>query len=385
MEAIVVLCLIIIVLCLIVPLVAIVKASRAQRAVDELRAKLRDIEAQIRSDRPTVTSAVAEPFKTPAPTSAGPVPPAAPMLAARPASIPPPLPVMAQPAQSTKIPPPPGAVPSRTASAVPAQPPRPPFNWEQFMGAKLFAWIGGLALFLGVGFFVKYSFEHNLIPPEVRVAIGFVIGLALIVGGLALKRKENVVTSQTLCATGVVILYAVTFACRNFYHFQFFGTVPTFILMSLITVTAFLLAVRMDALVVAILGIAGGFLTPVLLSEHKDNPLALFGYIALLDIGLLLVARRKNWISLPIIGAVGTILMQATWAGNFFESDHYYAGNRISIPMGIFLGFEVLYLAILAAGKRDSKLDRAMCGSTIAIAGAALLWGFFLPRFSADL
>jgi len=41
----------------------------------------------------------------------------------------------------------------------------PPINWEQFMGAKLFAWIGGLALFLGVAFFVKYSFEHNLISP----------------------------------------------------------------------------------------------------------------------------------------------------------------------------------------------------------------------------
>ncbi len=34
------------------------------------------------------------------------------------------------------------------------------------MGAKLFAWIGGLALFLGVAFFVKYSFEHNLISPN---------------------------------------------------------------------------------------------------------------------------------------------------------------------------------------------------------------------------
>ena len=51
----------------------------------------------------------------------------------------------------------------------------------------------------------------------------------------------------------------------------------------------------MNALVVAVLGIAGGFLTPVLLSTGQDNPLGLFGYIALLDIGLLAVARRKDW------------------------------------------------------------------------------------------
>src|SRR2546428_1748296 len=114
-------------------------------------------------------------------------------------------------------------------------------NWEQFMGAKLFAWIGGLAPFLGVAYFVKYSFEHDLIPPELRVAIGFVVGAGLMVGGLLLKRQENAVTAQTLCATGILVLYAVTFACRAYYHFALFGFVPTFSLMTLITAVAFVL------------------------------------------------------------------------------------------------------------------------------------------------
>src|SRR5213076_1944770 len=164
---------------------------------------------------------------------------------------------------------------------------KPPIDWEQFMGAKLFAWIGGLALFLGIAFFVKYSFEHNLIPPELRIAIGFVVGAVLVVGGLLLKRKENAVTAQTLCATGILVLYAVTFACRAYYHFAFFGLIPTFLLMMLITAVAFLLSVRLNAIIVAVLGIAGGFLTPLLLSTGQDHPLGLFGYIALLDIGLL--------------------------------------------------------------------------------------------------
>src|SRR5207253_9685484 len=112
--------------------------------------------------------------------------------------------------EKESVPPP---IPERFVKAtVPqiAAPARPPINWEQFMGAKLFAWIGGLALFLGVAFFVKYSFEHNLTPPALRVAIGFLVGAALVLGGIALKRKENAVTSQTLCATGILILYAVT-------------------------------------------------------------------------------------------------------------------------------------------------------------------------------
>jgi len=49
--------------------------------------------------------------------------------------------------------------------------------------------------------------------------------------------------------------------------------------MTLITAVAFLLAVRLNAMVVAVLGIAGGFLTRVLLSTGEDYPLGLFVYI----------------------------------------------------------------------------------------------------------
>ena len=56
------------------------------------------------------------------------------------------------------------------------------------MGAKLFAWLGGLAAFLGAIFFVKYSFEHDLIPPELRVAIGYVFAVGLVIGGLVIPR-----------------------------------------------------------------------------------------------------------------------------------------------------------------------------------------------------
>jgi len=67
--------------------------------------------------------------------------------------------------------------------------------------------------------------------------------------------------------------------------------------MVLITATAFLLADRLKALVVAILGMLGGFLTPILLSTGQDNPLGLFGYIAILDAGLIVVALNRAGIS----------------------------------------------------------------------------------------
>jgi uncharacterized membrane protein len=79
-------------------------------------------------------------------------------------------------------------------------------NWEQFMGMKLFSWLGGLALFLGAGLFFKYSFDKGLISPPVRVSMGLILGAALLVGGLRISREKYAVTMQALISAGILIL-----------------------------------------------------------------------------------------------------------------------------------------------------------------------------------
>src|SRR6266567_2922613 len=358
------------ILIVVLPFVAMSKASAAKRSVDDLFTRLLSVENDVRTLRRQNGSAAITPQAQSSET------------AARAEISPPPLPAISvQPtAEQAKVP----AEPPKPVEAKPPPPPTPvpaPIDWEQFMGAKLFAWIGGLALFLGVAFFVKYSFEHNLIPAELRVAIGFVVGVGLLVGGVLLKRKENAVTAQTLCATGVLVLYAVTFACRSYYHFAFFGLIPTFLLMTLITAVAFLLAVRLNAIVVAILGLAGGFLTPVLLSTGQDRPLGLFVYIALLDIGLLAASQRQRWNALPILGAAGTALTQIGWIGTFFVSEKYFAGNKVLVVMAVFAGFQTLFLGALAWAKRTEKMNRELTGSALGLAAVAMLSAFYLLSF----
>src|SRR5690349_4384085 len=369
MGGLILLLLIVIVAVLVVPVFALAKASQALRAIEELRERLRILETRPQASRGSAPESPLAIIKEP--------PPPEPIIP--PVSVPPPLPTSAIPAIANVEP----AVATEEMRSKTTALSSSKIDWEQFMGAKMFAWIGGFALFLGVAFFVKYSFEHNLIPPELRVAIGFLAGIALVGGGVLLKRKENVITAQTLCATGILILYAVTFACRAFYHFSFFGLIPTFALMALITTAAFLLAVRMNALVVAILGIAGGFLTPALLSTGQDNPLGLFGYIALLDIGLLAVARRKEWASLPILGAVGTVLLQIAWVGNFFLRQQYFAGIKTLIPMAVFLGFEILFLAAAVITKRAGKLDNAVSGAALGVGAISMCWAFYFFSFTS--
>ena len=355
----------------VLPSIAIAKANSAKRGLDDLVKRLSSLEKELRNLQAQSVSSV----KTEAPATA----PAPIMQSVAPLfQVVTPVPVASETAPG---PPPIPAELLEPSAPKSARPVKLPIDWEQFMGAKLFAWIGGLALFLGVAFFVKYSFEHNLIPAELRVAIGFVVGASLVVGGLLLKRQENAVTAQTLCATGVLVLYAVTFACRAYYHFALFGFVPTFLLMTLITAVAFVLAVRLNAIVVAVLGIAGGFLTPVLLSRGEDNSLGLFGYIALLDIGLLAVAQRQRWNVLPILGAIGTALVQFAWVAAFFVPEKYFAGNKVLIFMAVFAGFQALFLAAAALAQRTGKANTELFACAIGLGAVAMFSAFYLLSF----
>ena len=358
---------------LVLPFVALAKANKAKRGVDDLVKRLSSLENELRNLRPQTVSGVQPDASVAEPAQA--VEAAAPSIKA----------MTPAPVISKAMPEPPPIPQELLAPKAPqlAKPTKPPINWEQFMGAKLFAWIGGFALFLGIAFFVKYSFEHNLIPPELRIAIGFIVGAGLVVGGLLLKRKESAVTAQTLCATGILVLYAVTFACRAYYHFAFFGLIPTFILMTLITAVAFLLSVRLNAIVVAVLGIAGGFLTPILLSTNQDNPLGLFGYVALLDVALLALAQRQRWNALPILGAIGTALMQFAWVGAFFIPEKYFVGNRVLVFMAVFVGFQGLFLAAAAWAKHTGKANSTFFGCAIGLGAVAMLSAFFLLGFQA--
>jgi uncharacterized membrane protein len=230
-------------------------------------------------------------------------------------------------------------------------------NLENFLGAKLFAWVGGLSLFIGFIFLLKYSFDHNLISPAVRVALGFICGSGLIAGGLHLKRKTYEITSQTLCATGIVILYASSFAANSIYHFPVFSAFFTFVLMALITAGAFMLAAGMNAMVIAVLGMVGGFLTPPLLSTWQDQSFALFSYITFLNIGLFLVAfyRKKNF--LAALGATGTVVTMLWWSMVYFKPE------KVFTAMAVYLWFNVLFCCASWCAKKIQRSDAWLSGS----------------------
>src|SRR5439155_9222135 len=117
----------------VLPFVAVAEANRAKRGLDELAARLSSLESEVRN---------LQPHAVPAPKSEAAA--AAPKAIAVPPGLPITTPAPTVPEKESVPPPIPEKFGRRTLREI-AAPARPPINWEQFMGAKLFAWIGGLA------------------------------------------------------------------------------------------------------------------------------------------------------------------------------------------------------------------------------------------------
>lgn len=179
-------------------------------------------------------------------------------------------------------------------------------DWEQFTGVKLFAWLGGLALFIGAIFFVKYSIDNNLIPPQLRLAIGAAVGLAMVVSSLFIDRDRFKTTVHTMAAGGIAVLYAVTFTATVYYGFL--PKLAGFAIVALLSAAAFVLAVFHRGRFISVLGALGAYATPLLIQTGHPNLAGLFIYLTVVNIGLFEVIRRTGWLPLSVLVTVGTLL-----------------------------------------------------------------------------
>ncbi len=187
------------------------------------------------------------------------------------------------------------------------------------VGGKLLNRIGALALIIGVGFFLKYAFDNNWISETLRVLIGAIAGGGLLLLGGLSHKKGLAVFSQGILGAGVAILYLSVYASFNFYHLV--SQPFAFGLMAVVTGVAFWQGLRYDSLAIALLGWAGGFLTPFLLNTGHPNAVGLFTYLVVLDIGVLaVVAFRRDWTVLHTLSLAATYLIYFAWSEEYGDT-----------------------------------------------------------------
>jgi uncharacterized membrane protein len=298
--------------------------------------------------------------------------PAAPVVEAQPVVEAPPIaeappPAVEAPPPAVEAPPPAVEAPPPIAEPPPpiVQPtPRPPFDWESLVGVRLFSWVAGVALVLSAVFFLRYSVENGWLTPPIRMAVGMIAGIVLLVGCEIWGARYRV-TANALDAAGIGTLFATSFASTARWHL--IPTSVAFILLILTTATAVLLSLRRDALFIALLGLIGGFATPILLSTGEDRPIGLFGYLLLLDAGLAVVAHKKRWPILMAVSVALTTLYQWGWFTKFVTDN----ASELPLAAAIFVIFPLLW-AIMHWGFRRSDPERRPVYSGILTAGVLL-------------
>jgi len=194
---------------------------------------------------------------------------------------------------------------------------------ELRVGQKVVLALGLVTMIFGVGYFLKYSFEQGWIGPAARVALAFVWGMSFLAGGEYFRKKGYEVFGLWLAGGGSAVLYFASYA-----GFGIYGLYPqtvAFGVMVMTTVLTYLLAIRYDAVGLAVIGLIGGFLTPFLLSTGEVKHVFLFGYVTVLNIGILLVAFQKRWQILTILGVIFTYAIYIVWILGRYETEYFWS------------------------------------------------------------
>lgn len=234
----------------------------------------------------------------------------------------------------------PVAAPAPPGTAVPPPPePRRGIDWERWIGVRGAAVVGAAILGLAGLLFVKYWIEAGLISPPVRVAAGVLAGLGSLAASEALRRSRHGygATADALAGAGVVLLYGAVWAARALY--ALIGSGLAFALMALVTVACGALSWRRGSRVTAVLGLVGGFATPGLLSTGQDHPIGLFGYLLLLNLGVLVLALRRGWSFLAALSLGMTTFYQGFWILERMGPE------RTLLGLAVLAIFAVLYAA----------------------------------------
>jgi uncharacterized membrane protein len=218
----------------------------------------------------------------------------------------------------------------------PMSPTAPAADLESRIGSHWLNRIGIAALLIGISYFLKFAFDNNWIGPAGRVTIGILAGIAIVIWSERFRAKNYKAFSYSLKAVGIGALYLSLWAA-----FQVYRLTPSsvaFLMMLVVTASTAAMALAQDAQILAALALVGGFSTPLLLSTGQNRALALFSYVAILDIATLALVTFKPWPRLLVMSYAGTLLLYIGWYATFYSRPQ----------LGLTLAFATLFFAIFA-------------------------------------
>jgi uncharacterized membrane protein len=237
---------------------------------------------------------------------------------------------------------------------------RPKVSLEEKLTLRVFVWIAAVALALAGGYLVKYSFDNSILTAPVRISVALLAGIAMVAAGEVMRTRAMRI-AQALSAAGVATLFAALLA--GVHVEDLIPPAVGFVAMAGVAGLAVVLSLRQGQLV-ALLGLAGGFITPAVVNTGEQSAAMLFGYLFVLQLALLWVTRRRGWWPLVLLTLAAGYGWVVVWLAFF-----YRGGDEVAL--GLFLVATAAAFVLAPLGAATDAADAAL-QTAVRWAGAAI-------------
>jgi uncharacterized membrane protein len=247
---------------------------------------------------------------------------------------------------------------------------------EQRIGTRWVLVAGVITVIFAVGFFLKHAVENQWIGPWGRVGIAGLGGLAALVIGEITRRRGFDFAAKGVTALGFAILYATVFAAHRWYGL--IGPAPAYVLAIGVTAAAMSYAVVLDEVAIALLSLAGGYVTPLMLSTGENLPNALFAYVLILSIGAMLCAYWRGWSPVNVLAFLGTYLLYTAWFDKFYRPlmDLRWPPPQLGVAMFWLAVFFVVFLILPVLHTLVRQVRSKIQDTLLVLANAAVVFWF---------
>ena len=172
--------------------------------------------------------------------------------------------------------------------------------------------VGVLVSLVGLGLLIREVNQRGLITvtAEMILVAVAVFGAVLLIIGWHFRHARPIY-GLSLLGGGIAVLYLTTYAA--FAGYDVLAAPLALVFVVVITVGAGVLAIVQDSRALAVLGIIGGFLAPVLSYTQPEDHVLVFAFYAILNAAIVWLAWHKVWPELTLLGFGFTFAVTLYW------------------------------------------------------------------------
>ncbi len=245
--------------------------------------------------------------------------------------------------------------PSSVPAATPvANPIADAVNLGRDLLQKSNLWVlGGVVLLLcALVFLAKLAVEMGWYNPPLRLATGGLVGIALLCLGWR-SREKRPQLGQIMQGGGIAALYLVVIAAVKLPEIMLSPLAGLPLLLAFVLLAS-ILSILQNAPWMAHLSMISGFLAPLLMSDGSGNYIALFSVFIILNIGMLLIFRFRDWGHLCLTNFILTYGIGGIWGLRSYTPELWLSVEPFLLAFTACYGLVTLRLSALVSKETET-------------------------------